>query len=97
VDQFFAIVSGSLFDIVMDHFPIDDQRRSPHTIKAYLQDLKDFSIWLGETYGESEFGPSSITKRDLIQYRSHLSTVRERKPAGVNRVLSQYRPSVPGQ
>jgi integrase/recombinase XerC len=62
--------------------------KSANTIKAYLSDLKQFSIWLQETYGEEgSFTPSSLTQRDVVQYRSYLYTTLQRKPAGINRSL----------
>jgi site-specific recombinase XerD len=65
-----------------------DQNKSKHTIKSYLSDLKQFEIWLKGTHGEVELKPSIITKLDVAHYKTHMLTVGQRKPSGVNRALS---------
>lgn len=61
--------------------------KSANTKKAYLSDLKQFSIWVQESYGEESFTPDSITQRDVVQYKSYMQSVQQRKPAGINRAL----------
>lgn len=65
-----------------------DHDKSKYTIKSYLSDLKQFEIWLKGTYGEVEFKPINITKLDVAHYKTHMLTVGQRKPSGVNRALS---------
>lgn len=62
--------------------------KSPYTVKAYLSDLHQFELWLKGTYGEAEFAPAAITRLDVVHYRTHMMTVLQRKPAGINRALS---------
>ena len=67
---------------------LQDQNKSKYTIKSYLSDLKQFEIWLKGTYGEVELKPAIITKLDVAHYKSHMLTLNQRKPSGVNRALS---------
>lgn len=69
-------------------FNLMEQNRSKHTIKSYLSDLRQFEIWLKGTYGEVELKPAIITKLDVAHYKTHMLTVGQRKPSGVNRALS---------
>lgn len=61
--------------------------KSSHTIKAYTRDVRLFSEWLDQTNGR-ELSPARITPIDIREYRSYLLTVKNRKPATVNRKLS---------
>lgn len=59
--------------------------KSPHTVKAYSQDLAGFSRWFEQTNGEG-FNPQVVDSRDILEYRGYLLT-RGRTPATVNRRL----------
>ena len=62
-----------------------DHDKSEHTIRAYMADLRLFSIWLQRTTGELAT-PDNITPMDVIDYRN--SMLREHKrPATINRTL----------
>lgn len=74
----------------LQHFEqsLKESGKSPHTIKAYLSDLRQFSEWLKGTYGEDEPLPRSITRLDVSQYKSYMLGVTHRKPSGINRALA---------
>ena len=61
--------------------------KSPHTIKAYGRDLRLFGEWFAQTNGRT-LSPESITPIDVRQYRAYLLTVKNHKPATVNRKLA---------
>lgn len=61
--------------------------KSPHTIEAYSRDVKLFSEWFVQT-NNRELTPQKITPIDVREYRSYLLTVKNYKPATVNRKLS---------
>ena len=68
------------------------QGRSPLTVKNYLADLGQFARWFLQTNGEA-MAPERITLLDVRSYKAHLVTVRQFKPATVNRrlaTLSRY-------
>ncbi|KKN21378.1 hypothetical protein LCGC14_0925950 [marine sediment metagenome] len=62
-----------------------DSGKSPHTLRAYTQDLANFAAWFEQTTGEA-FDPQAVNPRDITEYRGFLIT-RGRKPATVNRRL----------
>jgi len=80
-----------------DHFAefelaLAREGKSPQTISSYLNDLKHFAAWFAQSNGEA-FAPIGITLLDLRSYKSYLMTVRQFKPATVNRrlaALSKY-------
>lgn len=59
--------------------------KSPHTVRAYGQDLNAFARWFRQTNGDG-FSPRAVDSRDIQEYKSHL-TVRGRAPATINRRL----------
>ena len=61
--------------------------RSVCTLKGYRSDLVGFTAWFIETNGE-RLSPDRITPTDLREYRSWLTTVRDLRPATVNRSLA---------
>jgi site-specific recombinase XerD len=63
--------------------------KSPHTVKAYSQDLTAFARWFEQTNGE-DFSPRVIDPRDIQDYKGHLM-VRGRAPATINRRLIALR------
>jgi site-specific recombinase XerD len=63
--------------------------KSPHTVRAYRQDLTAFGQWFEQTNGDG-FDPRAVDSRDIQEYKSHL-TVRGRAPATINRRLIALR------
>jgi len=61
--------------------------KSDHTTEAYTRDVRLFSEWFDQTNGR-ELTPQRITPIDVREYRSYLLTVKNYKPATVNRKLS---------
>jgi len=61
--------------------------KSPHTLRAYARDLRLFAAWFALTNAKP-LAPEAITPIDLRQYRSYLLTVKDQKPATVNRKLA---------
>jgi site-specific recombinase XerD len=61
--------------------------KSPHTIEAYTRDVRLFSEWFDQT-NSRELTPDRITPIDIREYRSHLLSVKNHKPATVNRKLA---------
>jgi integrase/recombinase XerC len=61
--------------------------KSANTVEAYTRDLRLFSKWFLTTNGKP-LAPELVTPIDVRQYRSHLLTVKNYKPATVNRKLS---------
>ena len=63
--------------------------KSPHTVRAYSQDLAAFARWFEQTTGE-DLIPRAVDSRDIQEYRGYLM-VRGRAPATVNRQLIALR------
>ena len=61
--------------------------KSGHTIEAYGRDVRLFAEWFAQTNGRA-LSPEGITPIDVRQYRSYLLTVKNHKPATVNRKLA---------
>lgn len=75
----------------LDQFAASLQRvgKSPHTVKAYTQDLAGFATWFAQTTG-GDFTPQAVDPRDISEYRGYL--VRNgAKPATANRKLIALR------
>ena len=64
---------------------LEARDRSPHSIRAYLSDLRQFATWFTEHLGEP-FTLQAITEYDVQEWRDHL--VAQMKPATVNRKLA---------
>jgi site-specific recombinase XerD len=69
---------------------LEEQDRSPRTVRAYSIALRDFTTWFRQTTGQ-EIAPEHITPLDVKQYRQHLTAVRRLKPATVNNYLAGIR------
>jgi len=69
---------------------LQEQDRSPRTIRAYTVALRDFAAWFTERTGR-ELTPAHITPLDVKAYRQHLIEARRRKPATVNNYLAGVR------
>lgn len=61
--------------------------KSSHTIEAYTRDVRLFSEWFDQTNGR-DLTPGRITPIDVREYRRYLLTVKNYRPATVNRKLS---------
>lgn len=61
--------------------------KSPNTVKAYVSDVRLFGRWFKQT-NDQVLAPERITPIDIREYRSYLLTVRNYKPATVNRKLA---------
>jgi site-specific recombinase XerD len=59
--------------------------KSPHTVRAYSQDVRGFIRWFEQTNGE-DFHHRAVDSRDIQEYKGYL-TVMGRTPATVNRRL----------
>jgi integrase/recombinase XerC len=59
--------------------------KSPHTIRAYVQDVTAFARWFEQTTGRA-FNPQAVDPRDIQDYRGYLMR-RELTPSGINRRL----------
>lgn len=68
--------------------------KTPNTIRAYSRDLRLFARWFETTNGKS-LTPQGITPIDLRQYRSHLLTVKGRKPATATTLWARWSASDP--
>jgi site-specific recombinase XerD len=66
---------------------LHQQERADLTVRGYLTDLGQFMLWFEQTNGES-FSLPAVTPTDVREYRQHLTTVKRRKPATVNRHLA---------
>ncbi len=66
---------------------LNQQDRSPLTIRGYLADLKAFGVWFQHTNSE-ELAPASVTPSDIKEYRQHLLAVERAKAATINRRLA---------
>lgn len=69
---------------------LEEQDRSPLTIRAYSLSLRDFAAWFHHTTGQ-DLAPERITPLDVKEYRQHLIAVRRLKPATVNNYLAGIR------
>ncbi len=69
---------------------LQEQDRSPHTVRAYTVALRDFSAWFTERTSKA-LAPAHITPLDVKTYRQHLVEARRRKPATVNNYLAGVR------
>jgi integrase/recombinase XerD len=62
------------------------------TITNYLSDLRHFAAWCESTWHEgvettTPFAPTIITTPTMTAYRAYLQTVRQLRPASINRAL----------
>ena len=63
---------------------------SPYTVRGYASDLRKFADWFELTNGEP-MGPGNVTPVDVRDYKAHMQTVANLKPATINRRLSTLR------
>lgn len=63
------------------------EERSPHTIRAYLSDVRLFGDWFEQTNG-IELTPQRVTPTDLREYRSYLQATKGYKASTVVRKLA---------
>jgi len=69
---------------------LQEQDRSPRTIRAYTVALRDFAAWFTARTGQG-LTPAHITPLDVKAYRQHLIEARRHKPATVNNYLAGVR------
>ena len=69
---------------------LEDNERSPITIKNYLYDLKHFAKWFASE-NDQMMTPALITPIDLREYKRFMTDVRSLKPQTINRRLSSLR------
>jgi site-specific recombinase XerD len=63
---------------------------SPYTVRGYVSDLRKFADWFVLTNGEF-LRPGNVTPVDVRDYKAHMQTVANLKPATINRRLSTLR------
>ena len=61
--------------------------KSVHTVAAYSRDVRPFSEWFTQSNGKA-LSPEGITPVDVREYRSYLLTLKNHKPATLNRKLA---------
>jgi integrase/recombinase XerC len=66
---------------------LENQDRSPLTIRGYLADLRHFMRWFEQANGEA-FTIQAVTPTDIRQYRDHLLHEEHRKASTINRHLA---------
>lgn len=66
---------------------LDQQDRSPLTVRGYQADLAHFKRWFEQTNGEP-LTVEAVTPSDVRSYRQHLLAVERRKASTVNRRLA---------
>jgi integrase/recombinase XerC len=78
---------NTLLDSLLKAFQthLESRDRSPHSIRAYLSDLRQFAAWFVEYTGDP-FTLDEATEYDIKDWRDHLTV--EMKPATVNRKLA---------
>ena len=66
---------------------LHSQGRSPHTIRSYLSDLRQFARWFRQTNGEDPL-PERVTAIDMREYRQYMLNVQRLKASTINRRLA---------
>ncbi len=69
---------------------LQEQDRSPRTVRAYTVALRDFAAWFTARTGQ-DLAPAHITPLDVKAYRQHLIEERRCKPTTVNNYLAGVR------
>jgi len=69
---------------------LQEQDRSPLTVRGYISALRQFSVWFRQTNGV-DVEPARITPLDIKAYRQYLLVNRRLKPATVNHHLAALR------
>jgi integrase/recombinase XerC len=64
------------------------QDRSPETVRSYLSDLKQFSLWFEQANRGKELTLQNTTALDLRDYRQYLLNTQHRKANTINRKLA---------
>jgi hypothetical protein len=75
--------SEGLLEQFCHHLEVRD--KSPHSIRAYLSDLRQFAAWFAEHTGEP-FTLEAVTEYDVCDWRDHLTATM--KQTTVNRKLA---------
>ena len=75
-----------MFQDFEDHLKYDEDR-SPHTVRGYLSDLRQFAHWFEQTNAEP-LSPRTITRTDLREYRQFMLTIKNLSANTINRRLA---------
>lgn len=67
-----------------------EQDRSIHTINAYSQDIRKFSLWFSEI-NQEDLSPTSLTPQDIKQYKYFLLLDQKAAPATINRKINSIK------
>ncbi len=68
---------------------LEEQNKSPFTVRGYVRDVEQFQRWCGSTNGS--FPVDAISEDKVRSYKSHLLKVRNAKPRTFNRKLAALR------
>jgi site-specific recombinase XerD len=86
MNQMIATENATIEELLEQfHHHLEARDKSPHSIRAYLSDLRQFAAWFTEHTGEP-FALGTITEYDVRDWRDHLAATM--KPATVNRKLA---------
>jgi integrase/recombinase XerD len=66
---------------------LEQEGKSPATVKAYRAGIEHFGRWLTTSYGEA-FDPATVVVRDVSDWIAHQQTVQKAAPATINRRLA---------
>lgn len=64
-----------------------NEDKGPQTVRTYISVMTKFSTWAEATTG-TPFNPADVTPLLLQDYRSHMQTVENAKPATINKALA---------
>lgn len=76
----------------MDHITgwlehLENEGKSPHTLRSYRQRVKLFQKWFEDT-NDYPFTPENVTPTDLREYKSYLQNIKNNKAQTVNVTLN---------
>jgi site-specific recombinase XerD len=64
-----------------------NEDKGDKTVRTYISAMKEFLKWYGDTEG-NPFEPQNVKPVLLQDYRSYMQTVKNRKPATINKALA---------
>lgn len=68
---------------------LEDQNKSPFTVRGYVKDVEHYQNWCGSSNGS--FPMSALSEDKVRSYKSHLLIERNAKPRTFNRKLAALR------